>query len=538
MGFLDLFRRRTRQAPPMPPTLSVSSAQLPVFLPSRGRQQIGQPGQGFAVIDVETTGLSPKGHRVLELAIVRTDPTGRVVDEWVRRFDPEGPVGATHIHGITAADVAGAPRFAEVLPEVTRRLAGAAIAGHNVRFDLGFLRAEYARAGWALPFLPSACTLEHSWDHLPHLDRRRLPDCCAATGIRHADAHSALGDARATAMLLATFLDPRTGLPPSPELLALPQRAWSVTWPTAPGGVRPPAQRAPHVQRRIDASRAKAPAQPLIALLRNASLADALDDGAPDGSLPYLELLAGVLEDGVVTDDERAALRDLAGLYELDAAALAAAHRGFLLALSHLALDDGKVSRAEKTELTATAELLDVPVGELTTVLDAAEAARLTRLSAGLKPLPSDWHLGDPLRVGDKVVFTGCDDHQRQRLEQRAEELGVRVMTTVSRRTALLVTDGRSAGGKAESAERLGTRRVHPDDFAVLLDHLQPASRPPHPVEQPRPEPVPSPSRTTTPPAAIRAWAQANGWEVGNRGRLPAEVVDAYRRAHEVAAGQ
>ncbi len=58
------------------------------------------PG-GYTVIDVETTGLSAQHHRVLEIAVVRTDAAGRITGEWSRRVDPEGPVGATHIHGIT-----------------------------------------------------------------------------------------------------------------------------------------------------------------------------------------------------------------------------------------------------------------------------------------------------------------------------------------------------------------------------------------------------------------------------------------------------
>jgi DNA polymerase-3 subunit epsilon len=113
-----------------------------------------------------------------------------------------------------------------------------------------------------------------------------------------------------------------------------------------------------------------------VQLLERFRLADALDDGAPEGSLPYLQLLSEVLEDGVLDDQERAALVDLAAIYDLDGEAVAAAHRGFLLALAHLALDDGRVSRAEKAELTTTAELLDVPVKLVTTVLDAAERAR------------------------------------------------------------------------------------------------------------------------------------------------------------------
>jgi DNA polymerase-3 subunit epsilon len=508
---------------------------------------------GFAVIDVETTGLSAAGHRVLELAIVRTDPAGRVLDEWVSRFNPEGPVGATHIHGITAADVARAPRFAHVLEEISDRLAGAAIAGHNVRFDLAFLRAEYTRAGWALPHLPAACTLAASWDHLPHLTRRRLPDCCEAAGIAHTGAHSALGDARATAALLAGYLGHGYAQRPTAKLLALPQLAWQVTWPTTPGGVEPLGSGALAPVQRWSAIPTP-PAVPLVQLLERFRLADALDDGAPDGSLPYLQLLSEVLEDGVLDDQERAALGDLAAIYDLDAEAVAAAHRGFLLALAHLALNDGRVSRAEKAELTATAGLLDVPVSEVTAVLDAAERARHTRLSAGLRPLPADWSHGEPLRVGDKVAFTGCDWAVRDRLEQRADQLGVRVMSNVSSRTALLVTDGSFDGGKADNAATLGTRLVHPDEFALLLDHLQPAvSKSTIATPSPRRSvdsvaagapftPAVAEGRTvpaahvSPSPAAVRAWARANGYEVGERGRLPAEVTEAYRHAEQAAS--
>ncbi|GLW90426.1 exonuclease domain-containing protein [Actinokineospora globicatena] len=512
MGLLDIFRRKDKR-----PGGSLVSPEV--------------AGAGFAVVDVETTGLSPSGHRVLELAIVRVDPVGTVVDEWVSRFNPEGPVGATHIHGITAADVAGAPRFAELTPEITRRLAGYAVAGHNVRFDLGFLRAEYTRAGWALPFLPSTCTLQQSFEHLPRLDRRRLADCCSAMGIRLDGAHSALGDARATAALLGKYLNGRTGYPPSQELLGLPRQGSAVPWPSAPGGPRLPED---HVRQRISLDIAKLAAAPLVELLQRASLGDALDDGAPEGSLPYLELLAEVLEDGVLTDDERAALRDLAGLYDLDDSGVAAAHRGFLLSLAHLALDDGRVSRAEKAELTTVAGLLGVAQAELTAVLDDAEAARVSRLSADLKPLPSDWHHGEPLRVNDKVAFTGCDDTQRARLEQRAERLGVRVMNNVSRRTTLLVTDGGFSGGKAENAKQYGTRRVHPDQFDLLLTHLQPAAarREPTGLE---PGTI-SPESVRATAATIRAWAQLNGYTVSERGRLPLDVTTAYRHAHTDAS--
>jgi DNA polymerase-3 subunit epsilon len=43
----------------------------------------------FAVIDVETTGLRPDVHRIVEIAVVTTDPWGQVVDEWSTRINPQ-----------------------------------------------------------------------------------------------------------------------------------------------------------------------------------------------------------------------------------------------------------------------------------------------------------------------------------------------------------------------------------------------------------------------------------------------------------------
>jgi DNA polymerase-3 subunit epsilon len=142
----------------------------------------------------------------------------------------------------------------------------------------------------------------------------------------------------------------------------------------------------------------------------------------------------------------------------------------------------------------------------------------------------------------------------RDRLEQRADRLGVRVMSNVSSRTALLVTDGSFDGGKADNAATLGTRLVHPDEFGILLDHLQPAvskatiaTARPRPSADPvaavaSPTPVVAEGRTlpaahiSSSPAAVRAWARANGYEVGERGRLPAEVTEAYRHAQNSAS--
>lgn len=549
MGLLDRFRKR--DAP---------TTRVPVPQPSP--TMVSTPGQPhFAVIDVETTGLSANQHRIVEIAVVTTDPWGRVLEEWATRVNPQGPVGATHIHGITAADVANAPVFADIIAPLNQRLSGAAVAAHHATFDLAFVRAEYSRAGWDMPHLPALCTLQASEYHLPALERRRLADCCWAVGTPLIGAHSALGDARATASLLAAYMHPHVGYPPPREHLDMPSRALGVRWPSGPSrnpsltGVTPvsptsrpnPSPRARYVM----AAQAGDPTpQALVELVERFSLIDALDEGAPAGALAYLEKLAEALEDGEVTADEAADLEAVADAEKLDGADITAANQAFVLALAHAALDDGKVTRAERAELQAVSDLLGVNQKVIPALLDRAEQARNQRLSAGLTALPADWAHGEPLRVGDKVVFTGCDEALRTQLEKHSEQLGVRIVSSVSTKTAILVTDGTMDGGKAAKARELGTRTEHPTTYAMLLKHLQPAvardaklvpktaarPQPRHASIQRLPDAMVSvdvqPEKLGASPAEVRTWARANGYEVGTRGRLHQDILTAYAAAH------
>lgn len=496
----------------------------------------------FAVVDVETTGLSPKRDRILEIAVVRLDAHGRVVGDWSTRVNPEGPVGATHIHGITAADVAHAPRFHDIAPVVAAQLSGLPVIAHNATFDLAFMRAEFVGAGWAMPWVPALCTMQASTRYLPQLDRRRLVDCCAAARVTLDHAHSALGDARATAGLFAHYLELDRARGSESDAHELHAQAGLIGWPAGPtqSPVPRPAAAPRSIPMRFTPPRPKQPA--LIAQLTTLSLADVIDEGLPDGTSTYLEMLLQCLEDAEISDSEATVLAELAEMYALTPADVAAAHRAFLIALAHRAVDDGHVSRDERAELATFASLLNLPPTTVSSVIERADAARLARKSAGLGPLPDGWPHGEPLRVGDKVVFTGCDETQRQRLEERAESLGVRIVGGVSRQTSLLVTDGSFAGGKLAKAVELGTRQVHPDVFDEMLAHLQPALPAPARVARPAAQrrmtdtsvapdasAVGAPTTDVT-PALVRTWAIARGMEVGDRGRLPRELLDAYRR--------
>ena len=164
------------------------------------------PSIPFAVLDVETTGLSPTRDRIIEIAIVRCATDGSVIDEWSTLVDPGRDPGPTHIHGISAADLNGAPTFSDIAAELTVRLSGYMVTAHNLSFDAGFLSAEFARAGLAPPDQLSLCTLQLARFALRDLNGYSLAACAAALGIDHPNAHRALPDTRVTASVLREMI--------------------------------------------------------------------------------------------------------------------------------------------------------------------------------------------------------------------------------------------------------------------------------------------------------------------------------------------
>jgi DNA polymerase III epsilon subunit family exonuclease len=179
----------------------------------------------FAVVDIESTGLDPSRHRILQVAIVLVDRHGNVVDRWSSYVKPRwgrfSRLGPVHIHGIRHRDLAGAPRLADVLTETFRRIEGAVLTAHNLAFDLAFLEAEAKRTGCEVPSGHRLCTLELSRRLDPARERRhRLADLCARHGIEVVRPHDALADADATALVIPFLLD-ANGVESLDQLLAV-----------------------------------------------------------------------------------------------------------------------------------------------------------------------------------------------------------------------------------------------------------------------------------------------------------------------------
>jgi DNA polymerase-3 subunit epsilon len=151
----------------------------------------------LAIVDVETTGAHPAWDRVTEIAVVEVDQ-GDVVSEWSTLVNPGTtiPPAIQALTGITNEMVADAPAFEDLAPEIYERLEGRVFVAHNARFDYGFLRHEFERAGLRF-HARTLCTVKLSRRLYPDYRRHGLDNLIERHGIRCHARHRALGDAQA-----------------------------------------------------------------------------------------------------------------------------------------------------------------------------------------------------------------------------------------------------------------------------------------------------------------------------------------------------
>lgn len=164
--------------------------------------------------DLETTGLDVSSARVVEVAMIREEPSGEL-EEFRSLVNPGIPIPphVSAIHHIYDKDVANAPTFAEVAPRILSLLDGADIAGYNSsRFDVPLLYEEMSRAGVA--FDPFAYALVDSLTIFQRHEPRTLAGAYARyCGGALEDSHSALSDVRATREVLHAQLACHADLP-------------------------------------------------------------------------------------------------------------------------------------------------------------------------------------------------------------------------------------------------------------------------------------------------------------------------------------
>ncbi|HNJ97368.1 MAG TPA: 3'-5' exonuclease [Ilumatobacteraceae bacterium] len=173
--------------------------------------------QRYAVVDVETSGLSVRRHRLLQVGVVVVDADGVVLDRWASLVRPRHRwwyrVGPTRLHGIHRRDVRDAPPAATVLAALAERLDGAQFVAHNAAFDAAFLQRAARRAQVSLDLGQPLCTLRLSRSLDPQRQlTHRLADVCARYGVELVRPHDALADADATAAVLPHLLRAQSAL--------------------------------------------------------------------------------------------------------------------------------------------------------------------------------------------------------------------------------------------------------------------------------------------------------------------------------------
>jgi DNA polymerase-3 subunit epsilon/ATP-dependent DNA helicase DinG len=160
-------------------------------------------------IDIETTGLDENREAMIEIAAVKFNGR-RVEDEFTTLLNPGKaiPDFITGLTGIDNAMVRAAPRLREITHELTAFVGDLPILGHNVKFDIGFLR----KAG-LFQYHQTIDTYELASVLMPAASRYNLGSLGQQLGIPLPATHRALDDARVTQACYVKLLEMARELP-------------------------------------------------------------------------------------------------------------------------------------------------------------------------------------------------------------------------------------------------------------------------------------------------------------------------------------
>lgn len=162
----------------------------------------------LAFFDLETTGINIASDRIVEISILRIEPTGK--ETWLtHKVNPGIPIPpqVTEIHGISDEDVKECPSFKEIAKEVVEFIEGCDLAGYNaIKFDIPFLAEEFLR-----------CDVDFDIRNRKYVDvqvifHKKEQRTLSAAYVYYCDkeltnAHSAEADTRATYEILMAQLD-------------------------------------------------------------------------------------------------------------------------------------------------------------------------------------------------------------------------------------------------------------------------------------------------------------------------------------------
>lgn len=314
----------------------------------------------FAVIEIETTGYYPEDDRIVEIAIRRVDSRGGLLDDYATLLNPLDGPGLALRRGITPEMVRGAPTFADAWHDIRLRLGGAVWAGHNIGFRVRFLQEEAQRLGEEEPVAPMVCTMGLCRHFGPSVASHRLGWLCEKLGVSTVGEPSAAASAEAAAAVLVCLLERareagRGCIEDLEDLGSTTCRVPLLSRPDLP--FAPP--RREWRRERARGARVTAGETFIASLIRQ--LKPAGDRPLPNDRIGfYLHVLDRVLRDRVLDEQEAAELAALTQEWELTREDATRAHEIYVGMLVATALEDRRLTTAERRDLERVADLLGV----------------------------------------------------------------------------------------------------------------------------------------------------------------------------------
>ena len=169
----------------------------------------------FAIVDIETCGgrFEFRKGRITEICILIHDGL-QVVEKFSTLVNPECYISPffTNLTGITNDMVANAPKFHEIAKKIIDLTENKVFVAHNVGFDYGFIREEFASLGYNYK-RDTLCTVRLSRKLIPGKKSYSLGNLCDSLDISNEARHRAEGDAVATAKLFDILMQLKTANP-------------------------------------------------------------------------------------------------------------------------------------------------------------------------------------------------------------------------------------------------------------------------------------------------------------------------------------
>ena len=381
---------------------------------------------GFAVVDLETTGLSNQD-RIVKIGVVLLRPDFSVERTWETLIQTERDIPNSYIHKITATDVVDAPLFCDVARHLGSLLNGRTLVAHNASFEHRFLTNEFARAGAEDGLCEWLDTMRLTKQYL---GVAKLSEALDIAKIRNRSVHSALADAEATAELLR-YLCVGNGV----DVEKYPVATFTTT-----------STEAPSLPRGGERSWA-------------GQLSRTLPTAPTKTEADYRTELTCALVDRTISRSEMRLLESTAIAAGLSANDVDAINEEFTRQLAVEAWADGIITDEERVTLLNIAEALNVDAQLVRSLLDEPTFG----------PTPATF----ALRPGERVAFTGALDIPRDVWTDRATAAGLDVGGVTRTCAVLVAANPDSMSGKAKKAREYGVPIISETHFARLLKYME-----------------------------------------------------------------